>query len=78
MQRREIPEEAVRRVALSPEQGVSSRRGREIRPSRMDDPARGRTMLLRVVAEEREESLPVVTAYATSKVEKYWQHEVTP
>lgn len=78
MGRRGIAEETVRQVALHPEQVVSSASGREVRQSRVEDPELGRTMLLRVVAEVRAGALFVVTAYRTSKVEKYWQAEVTP
>jgi hypothetical protein len=58
------------------EQVVSCGKGREIRQSRIDDPVEGKTMLLRAVVEQRQGPLFVVTAYKTSKIEKYWQTEV--
>jgi len=78
MGRRQIPEETVRQVALAPEQVVSSRKGREIRQSRIRDDVQGRDALLRVVIEERRDTLVVVTAHRTSKVEKHWQPEGEP
>jgi len=76
--RRQVTQEEIRQVALSPEQVVSSRKGRVIHQSRVDDPGPGGKMLLRVVIEERPDVLFVVTVYKTSKVEKYWQPEVEP
>ena len=70
MQRRAISEQAVRQVAVSPQQVVSSRKGREVRQSQWEDPKQGRTVLLRVVVQEREGEIFVVTAYKTSKIQK--------
>jgi hypothetical protein len=78
MERRQIAEEAVRQVALVPEQVVPSGKGRTICQSRIVDHSSGKTMLLRVVTEERQGQLFVVTAYRTSKVSKYWQPEGEP
>lgn len=78
MERRHIPEELLRQVALAPEQVVSSQRGRVICQSRIDDPTSDRQMLLRVVVEQHPDAVFVVTVYRTSKVEKYWQPEVEP
>ena len=63
---------------MQPEQMVSCAQGRVICQSRIGDPASGRVMLLRVVVEERPDARFVVTAYKTSKVEKYWQPEIKP
>ena len=78
MERRQILEEAVCQVALAPQQVVSSAKRRAIHQSRVDDAASGRKMLLRVVVEQRQDAVFVVTAYRTSKIEKYWQPEVQP
>ena len=78
MDRRRVREEDVRKVALSPEQVVSSRKGRMVHQSRVTDPVSRSAMLLRVVVEERAGALFVVTAYRTSKVDKYWQPEAEP
>ena len=78
MERRQIPEDSLRQVAMAPDQVVSSRKGRTVYQSLVSDSVSGRRMLLRVVIEERGGALFVVTAYKTSKVEKYWQPEVEP
>ncbi len=78
MERRQIPEEALRQVVRAPEQVVSSGRGRLIHQSRVSDPESARQTLLRVVVEAHEDALFVVTAYKTSKISKYWQPEVEP
>ena len=76
--RRQVTEEEIRQVALGPEQVISSRKGRVIHQSRIDDSRSGERLLLRVVIEKRRDVLFVVTVYKTSKVEKYWQPEVEP
>jgi hypothetical protein len=76
MKRRQIPEEALREVALAPEQVVSSEKGRMIYQSRVSDSDSARQMLLRVIVEDHGDALFVVTAYRTSKIEKYWKPEV--
>lgn len=75
MERRGIGEGMVREVALSPQQVVSSEKGREVRQSQVDDPEGGTKVLLRVVVEKRRGTLFVVTAYRTSKIGKYWEPE---
>jgi hypothetical protein len=57
---------------------VSSERGRLIHQSLVGEPHSGRQMLLRVVIEVDEDRLFVVTAYKTSKIEKYWRSEIEP
>jgi hypothetical protein len=52
---------------------VPVREGREIRQSRVTDPASGKLQLLRVVVDRGKDSDMVVTAYRTSKVRKYWR-----
>ncbi len=54
-------------------QGVPVREGREIRQSRVTDPASGKLQLLRVVVDRGKDSDTVVTVYRTSKVRKYWR-----
>ena len=76
MQRRGISEDAVLEVALAPEQVVPSSGQREIRQSLVEDALTGKTMLLRLVVVRDEETIFVVTAYKTSKVEKHWRREV--
>jgi len=78
MERRQISEGMLRQVAIQPDQMVSSAKGRMTYQSRIADSVSGREMLLRVVVEERPDAVFIVTAYKTSKVEKYWQPEVEP
>jgi hypothetical protein len=63
----------VLEVATTPEQRVPVREGREIRQSRVTDPASGKLQLLRVVVDRGKDSDMMVTAYRTSKVRKYWR-----
>jgi len=73
MARRGIPLVLVQAVAGNPEQRVvdESRPGRWIRQSRLQFEG-GRMYLLRVVVDEDERPPLIVTAYRTSKIEKYW------
>ncbi|MGD0496878.1 MAG: DUF4258 domain-containing protein [Bryobacteraceae bacterium] len=73
MARRGIPLALVRAVMGHPEQRLAgeSRTGRWIYQSRLrfED---GKMYLLRVVVDEGEQPPVIITAYRTSKVEKYW------
>jgi len=75
MARRGIPNTMVEAVLNSPEQKLpdESHAGRWIYQSRMrfDD---GKLYLLRVVVSD-EEPPTVITAYKTSRIEKYWRAE---
>jgi hypothetical protein len=70
--RRGISEASVLSVATAPEQRVAVRLGREVRQSRVVDPASGKLHLIRVVVDEGMDSDTVVTVYRTSKIRKYW------
>jgi hypothetical protein len=76
MTRRGIAPELVRAVIDHPEQ----RQVDESRPDRWIHQSRlrfedGKIYLLRVVEDEDEEPPVIVTAYRTSKIEKYWSAE---
>ena len=73
--RRQLSEEVVRSVAQNPEQVVRLKKGRKVCQSKYHDSVQGREMLLRVICEERHNLLFVVTAYRTSKIDKYWEKE---
>jgi hypothetical protein len=75
MKRRRITEGAMMNVAQSPQQTLTTSKGRIVHQSRFFDEAQGKEMLLRVVMEKRAGSFYVVTAYRTSKIDKYWQRE---
>jgi hypothetical protein len=76
MSRRGIPRELVQAVMDQPEQRLvdESSPGRWIYQSRLafED---GKIYLLRVVVDEEEEPPAIITAYRTSKIEKYWSAE---
>ena len=76
MTRRGIRRELVEAVMDQPEQRLvdESRAGRWIYQSRLafED---GKIYLVRVVVDEDEEPPAIVTAYRTSKIEKYWSAE---
>ena len=76
MTRRGIPPALVEVVIEHPEQRLvdESHPGRWIRQSRLrfED---GNLYLLRVVVDEAEQPPVIVTAYRTSKIEKYWSAE---
>ena len=73
--RRQLSEEVVRSVAQNPQQVVKLKKERKVCQSKYYDSTTGREMLLRVICEERHNLLFVVTAYRTSKIDKYWQKE---
>ena len=76
MTRRSIPLMLVQDVMNHPEQRLvdESRTGRWIYQSRLwfED---GKMYLLRVVVAEDEQPPVIITAYRTSKIEKYWSAE---
>ncbi|MCL0094281.1 DUF4258 domain-containing protein [Dehalococcoidales bacterium] len=73
--RRQISEEEIRSVTQSPQQVVKLKKGRKVYQSKYYDSTEAREMLLRVICEERHNLLFVVTAYRTSKIDKYWEKE---
>lgn len=78
MERRQIDESMMREVALRPEQVIEVGKGRRVHQSRYYDQVKAKDMLLRLVIEPKEEGLRVVTAYKTSKIDKYWGREAGP
>lgn len=71
MERRRILPEQALEVLRFPQQQLGSG-DRQVYQSRYHDALEGKEMLLRVVAELRQEDLFVVTIYKTSKIRKYW------
>lgn len=61
----------VTQVALQPEQIVYSQNTLPIAQSRIT--IEGKTYLLRIAFRDEEDVRRVVTAYPTSKIDKYWQ-----
>ena len=73
MHRRGLDEATIRRVLEHPEQRETVRPGREVLQSRSE--SKGRIYLVRVFVDVDRVPPEVVTAYRTSKVEKYWRDE---
>jgi len=71
LDRRKISLELVSAVLDDPEQLIEER-GRKIAQSRWTTPL-GKRHLLRVVYEESDNKIVVVTVYDTSRVQKYWR-----
>jgi hypothetical protein len=72
MERRRINQKDVLRVLADPGQTIPVRIGRTIYQSQITKGHPPRAYLLRVVVDRSDGDLVIVTAYYTSKVEKYW------
>ena len=75
MERRGISEAEIARVLSAPEQADLVRPGRVVYQSRMVFEEPGKTYLVRVFVDIDRRPAEVVTAYRTSKIEKYWKRE---
>lgn len=73
--RRGISGEVLLAVATTPEQRLAVRPNREVRQSRVKDPASGKLQLIRVVVDVEQGGETVVAVYRTSKMRKYWRDE---
>ena len=71
MERRGVPENWVLDALQAPDQVVPGYAGRLVAQKRIQ--VMGSPMLLRVVHEETEERIVVVTAYLTSAIDRYWR-----
>ena len=70
--RRGISEEILARVITQPEQIVDSHSGRKAYQSRIE--IGGKLYVVRAIVEETDPMM-VITAYRTSKIEKYWRQD---
>jgi len=75
MKRRQISEAEVAQVLVAPEQVEEVRPGRVVYQSRVEFGAPVRVYLLRVFVDTDRRPAEVVTAYRTSRIEKYWREE---
>ncbi len=75
MERRGIQEAEIAAVLSAPEQEEVARPGRVVYQSRFERGEPARLVLLRVFVDVDREPAEVVTAYWSSKVEKYWRSE---
>jgi len=73
--RRGISEAIILEVATTPEQRITVSPQREVRQSRVIDPASGKLQLIRVIIDRGRDGDTVVTVYRTSKLRKYWRDE---
>ena len=73
LRRRDLDEAIVRQVLANPEQRLVVRPGREVVQSRLE--FGGRRYLFRVFVDVDRSPAEVVTAYRTSKIEKYWRRQ---
>ena len=73
MKRRGLAESIVRKVIEQPQQRHPVRPGREVFQSRVG--MGGKTYLVRVFVDVDRSPAAVVTAYRTSRIDKYWRHE---
>lgn len=71
--RRGISEATVLDVVTAPEQRLAVRPEREVRQSRVIDPASGKLHLIRVVVDAGKDADAIVTVYRTSRIRKYWR-----
>lgn len=71
--RRGLAEELVRRVLHAPEQRTTVRPGRDVLQSRID--IENRLYLVRVIVDTDRSPAEIVTAYRTSKIDKYWRND---
>jgi len=76
MNRRQISEELVKSVIKNPEKRYIARKGRVVLQSKYKNSIEQKEMLLRVIGKEINEVFIVITAYKTSKIEKYWKEEM--
>ena len=70
--RRGVSEATILAVAGAPEQRQTIREGREVRQSRITDETSGKLYVVRVIVDTAAEGDTVVTAYRSSKIDKYW------
>lgn len=75
MERRQISETEIARVLSSPEQTEMVRPGRAVFQSRMESGEPLKSYLLRVFVDFDRQPAEVITAYRTSRVEKYWREK---
>lgn len=71
--RRQISEALVRNTAQNPQQVTELAEARTICQSKYYDPVEEKEMLLRVIYEKRYDTIYIITAYKTSKIDKYWE-----
>jgi hypothetical protein len=74
MKRRHITEAEIAQVLFTPEQIEADRPGRMVYQKRFELGEPPKTYLLRVFVDIDRQPSEVVTAYRTSKIDKYWRN----
>ncbi len=72
LERRAISSQLLNTVLENPQQIVGESGGKKAYQSKMDFGG-GKIYLLRVIIDDTIEPATVITAYRTSKIEKYWR-----
>jgi hypothetical protein len=72
IRKRSIPEDAIESVLENPSFRFPSREGRVVFQGKYFDAMLSKEMVLRIICVEEAEGFKVITAYKTSKFEKYW------
>lgn len=75
MERRQITDTEIAQVLSAPEQTEIVRPGHAVYQSRVEFGEPSQTYLLRVFVDIDQQPPKVITAYRTSKIEKYWRYE---
>jgi len=73
IKRRRINEKLVQQIVRNPRQVIELKEGRQISQAKYFDEFAQKEMLLRVIIEETPGGAKVITAYKTSKLDKYWK-----
>jgi len=73
MNRRDLTQETVRNVIDQPDQRWKIREGRLLFQKCVNMGSPGKEYLVRVFVDAGHDQMEVVTAYKTSKIEKYWR-----
>jgi len=75
MKRRGLPREIIEKIITEPEQQWEVRKGRMVFQSRIPFGDTAEIYLVRVFMDIDRNPPEIVTAYKTSKIEKYWRGE---
>ncbi|MBW2595645.1 MAG: DUF4258 domain-containing protein [Deltaproteobacteria bacterium] len=76
MKRRGIEKESVKEVVERPQQKIPSRNNKIILQSKYLDSLQNKEMLLRVIGKRTGKEILIITAYKTSRIDRYWQKEI--
>ena len=75
IERRLLDKKEMERLIQFPEQEIPSKRGRVVIQGKYHDKFENKKMLLRIIGERSADNFYVITAYKTSKINKYWKGE---